>query len=138
MYVWLHKSQLNEIKGGKGEWTYASPYIIHKKLENDAFILQELSGAVCCGAVNIHLLRLFFYRPDHQTLCAKLAIASSKDITILDPNLTIKGAAIFRIMNGRNEELSLLYTPLLLPSLSPPCLSRPIFLTLFHFLSTVN
>ncbi|KAF9260324.1 hypothetical protein L218DRAFT_826803, partial [Marasmius fiardii PR-910] len=28
MYVWLRESHLDDIKGGKGKWTYAGPYII--------------------------------------------------------------------------------------------------------------
>ncbi|KAJ3748243.1 hypothetical protein EV360DRAFT_28601, partial [Lentinula raphanica] len=72
MFVWLRESHLDEIKGGKGEWTYAGPYIIHKKLDNDAFILRELSGAVMRGRVNIRHLRLFFFRPDNQTLRSSL------------------------------------------------------------------
>lgn len=68
MYVWLRESALDEIKGGKGEWTYSGPYIIRRKLEHDAFELAELSGAILKGHVNIHRLRLFFYRPDNQTL----------------------------------------------------------------------
>ncbi|KAJ3991201.1 hypothetical protein F5050DRAFT_1551013, partial [Lentinula boryana] len=46
MYVWLRESKLDEIKGGKGLWTYSGPYIIHEKREHDAFILKELSGAI--------------------------------------------------------------------------------------------
>ncbi|KAJ3739858.1 hypothetical protein DFH05DRAFT_1371372, partial [Lentinula detonsa] len=68
MYVWLRESKLDEIKGGKGLWTYSGPYIIHEKRERDAFILKELSGAILPGHVNIHRLRLFYYRPTHQTL----------------------------------------------------------------------
>ncbi|KAJ3717890.1 hypothetical protein C8R42DRAFT_552499, partial [Lentinula raphanica] len=73
MFVWLRESHLDEIKGGKGEWTYTGPYIIHKKLDNDTFILWELSGAVMRGRVNIRHLRLFFFfRPDNQTLRSSL------------------------------------------------------------------
>ncbi|KAF8904943.1 hypothetical protein CPB85DRAFT_1437489 [Mucidula mucida] len=28
MYVWLGESRLDEIKGGKGEWTYSGPYVV--------------------------------------------------------------------------------------------------------------
>ncbi|KAJ3743873.1 hypothetical protein DFH05DRAFT_1369700, partial [Lentinula detonsa] len=68
MYVWLRESQMDEIKGGKGLWTYSGPYIIHEKRERDTFVLRELSGAILPGHVNIRRLRLFYYRPDHQTL----------------------------------------------------------------------
>ncbi|KAJ3832210.1 hypothetical protein F5878DRAFT_494540, partial [Lentinula raphanica] len=68
MYVWLRESAIDEIKGGKGLWTYSGPYIIHEKQDHDSFILKELSGAILPGHVNIRRLRLFFYRPTHQTL----------------------------------------------------------------------
>ncbi|KAJ3964883.1 hypothetical protein EV361DRAFT_811528 [Lentinula raphanica] len=72
MYVWLRESQIDEIKGGKGLWTYSGPYIIHEKRERDSFVLKELSGAILPGHINIRRLRLFYYRPDHQTLRAKI------------------------------------------------------------------
>jgi hypothetical protein len=53
MYVWLYEAKLDEIKGGKGEWTHSGSYIIHKVLDNDAYILRELSGAICRGAVDV-------------------------------------------------------------------------------------
>ncbi|KAJ3924423.1 MAG: hypothetical protein NXY57DRAFT_874429, partial [Lentinula lateritia] len=68
MYVWLRESAIDEIKGGKGMWTYSGPYIIHEKRDHNAFVLKELSGAILPGHVNIRRLRLFYYRPDHQTL----------------------------------------------------------------------
>ena len=72
MYVWLQESSLDEIKGGKGLWTYSGPYIIHEKRHQDSFVLKELSGAILPGHVNIRRLRLFYYRPTHQTLRAKI------------------------------------------------------------------
>jgi hypothetical protein len=72
MYVWLRESRLDETKGDKGEWTYSGPYIIHEKRHNDSFVLRELNGAILPGHVNIRRLRLFFYRPDNQTLRSSL------------------------------------------------------------------
>ncbi|KAF9016782.1 hypothetical protein BDZ89DRAFT_897710, partial [Hymenopellis radicata] len=83
MYVWVRESRLDEIKGGKGEWTYAGPYVIHEKRSNDCFrdlnesdpdcfVLRELSGAIIRGHVNIRHLRLFYFRPENQTLRSKL------------------------------------------------------------------
>lgn len=46
--------------------------MIHQKLENNAFELAELDGAVLKGHVNICRIRLFFYRPENQTLKTKL------------------------------------------------------------------
>ncbi|KAJ3749717.1 hypothetical protein EV360DRAFT_22848, partial [Lentinula raphanica] len=68
MYVWLRESAIDEIKGGKGLWTYSGPYVIHEKRERDSFVLKELSGAILPGHVNIRRLCLFFFRPSHQTL----------------------------------------------------------------------
>ncbi len=68
MYVWLQESHLDEIKGGKGEWTYSGPYVIHKKREHGLFVLCELSGAILKGHVNIRHLQLFYFQPEHQTL----------------------------------------------------------------------
>ncbi len=61
MYVWLRESRLDEIKQGKGEWTYSGPYVIHKKRDRDVFKLRELSGAIRKGHVNIRQLRLFYF-----------------------------------------------------------------------------
>ncbi|KAF9257226.1 hypothetical protein L218DRAFT_879948, partial [Marasmius fiardii PR-910] len=52
MYVWLRESHLNGLKGAKGKWTYAGPYIIKEKTENGSYVLQELSGAVLKGHVH--------------------------------------------------------------------------------------
>jgi hypothetical protein len=68
MYVWLRESKLDETKGSKEKWTYSGPYIIHQKRDRDAFVLRELSGAILKGHVNIRRLRLFYFRPDNQTL----------------------------------------------------------------------
>ncbi|KAF9253984.1 hypothetical protein L218DRAFT_1059339, partial [Marasmius fiardii PR-910] len=68
MYVWLRESHLDDIKGRKGKWTYAGPYIIQEKTLNRSYILQELSGAVLKGHVHPSRLCLFYYHPDNQTL----------------------------------------------------------------------
>jgi len=80
MYVWLRESKLDEIKGGKGEWMYSGPYVINRKLDWDAFELAELDGAILKGHVNIRRLRLFFYRPENQTL--KTALKSRPRIAV--------------------------------------------------------
>ncbi|KAJ7743463.1 hypothetical protein DFH07DRAFT_721516, partial [Mycena maculata] len=72
MYVWLRESKLDEIKGDKEKWTYSGPYIIHQKRDRDSFVLRELSGAVLKGHINIRRLRLFYFRPDNQTLRTSL------------------------------------------------------------------
>ncbi|KAJ6617800.1 hypothetical protein B0H10DRAFT_2218182 [Mycena sp. CBHHK59/15] len=72
MWVWLRESKLDETKGDKEKWTYSGPYIIHQKRDRDSFVLRELSGAILKGHVNIRRLRLFYYRPDHQTLRTSL------------------------------------------------------------------
>ncbi|KAJ7136540.1 hypothetical protein C8R43DRAFT_893861 [Mycena crocata] len=72
MYVWLRESRLDETKGDKEKWTYSGPYIIHQKRDRDAFVLRELSGAILKGHVNIRRLRLFYFRPDNQTLRTSL------------------------------------------------------------------
>ncbi|KAJ7245449.1 hypothetical protein C8J57DRAFT_1082292 [Mycena rebaudengoi] len=80
MYVWLRESQLDEIKGGKGEWLYSGPYIIHQKRERDSFVLRELSGAILKGHVNIRRLRLFYFRPSNQTLKTSLKPKPRRDV----------------------------------------------------------
>lgn len=82
MWVWLRESQLDEVRGSKGEWTYAGPYIIHEKRDRDSFVLRELSGAIRKGHVNIRRLRLFYFRPDLQTL--RSSLGASADLS--DPN----------------------------------------------------
>ncbi|KAJ7238048.1 hypothetical protein B0H12DRAFT_985265, partial [Mycena haematopus] len=68
MWVWLRESRWDETKGNKGKWTYSGPYVIHEKRDRDSFVLCELNGAVLKGHVNIRRLRLFYFRPDNQTL----------------------------------------------------------------------
>jgi hypothetical protein len=77
MHVWLRESKLDETKGDKEKWTYSGPYIIHQKRGQGSFILRELSGAVLKGHVNIHRLRLFYFRPNNQTLKTSLGPGSS-------------------------------------------------------------
>ncbi|THU89310.1 hypothetical protein K435DRAFT_566407, partial [Dendrothele bispora CBS 962.96] len=60
MWVWLHESQLENLIGDKAHWTYSGLYIIHEKLHNNAFILQELDGTLMKSHINIRRLRLFF------------------------------------------------------------------------------
>jgi hypothetical protein len=72
MYVWLRESKFDETKGNKEKWTYSGPYIIHQKRDRDSFVLRELSGAILKGHVNIRRLRLFYFRPDNQTLRTNL------------------------------------------------------------------
>ncbi|KAJ7243868.1 hypothetical protein B0H12DRAFT_1002184, partial [Mycena haematopus] len=72
MYVWLRESKLDETKGDKEKWTYSGPYIIHQKRGQGSLILRELSGAILKGHVNIRRLRLFYFRPDNQTLRTSL------------------------------------------------------------------
>ncbi|KAJ3804959.1 hypothetical protein F5876DRAFT_52621, partial [Lentinula aff. lateritia] len=74
MYVWLCESAIDKIKGDKRMWTYSGPYIIHKRCDHDAFVLKELSSVILPGHVNIRQLHLFYYRPDHQNLKAKIPL----------------------------------------------------------------
>ncbi len=100
MYVWLRDSKLDEIKGGKGEWMYRGPYIIHKKLERDTFILQELSGAVMHSSVNVRRLLLFFFRRNNQTLKTDLKVPPNLDISVINPALSITASMSFRMVYG--------------------------------------
>ncbi len=100
MYVWLRESRLDEIKGGKGEWTYAGPYIIHEKRANDSFILRELSGAVLKGHVNIRRLRLFFFRPDNQTLYSPYRPPPELDINRANPLSSLAATYAYRAAYG--------------------------------------
>ena len=100
MYVWLRESRLDEIKGGKGEWTYAGPYIIHEKRNKDSFILRELSGAILKGHVNIRRLRLFFFRPDNQTLHTPYRPPPEQDPRLSNPLSTIQGMYAYRAAYG--------------------------------------
>ncbi len=68
MYVWLRESQLETQQGNKSDWTYSGPYVIHAKRETGSFVLRELDGTILRGHVNAQRLRLFFYRPENQTL----------------------------------------------------------------------
>ncbi|KAE9387606.1 hypothetical protein BT96DRAFT_837389, partial [Gymnopus androsaceus JB14] len=66
------ESQLKEQKGNKGDWTYSGPYIIHQKRDHRLYVLRELNGTIMKRHVNTQRLRLFFFRPDNQTLKSRL------------------------------------------------------------------
>ncbi|TFK78901.1 hypothetical protein K466DRAFT_506538 [Polyporus arcularius HHB13444] len=100
MYVWLRESRLDEIKGGKGEWTYAGPYIIHEKRPNGSFVLRELSGAILKGHVNIRRLRLFFFRPDNQTLHSPYKPGPEHDPNTSNPLSTLAASYAYRAEFG--------------------------------------
>ncbi|THU80494.1 hypothetical protein K435DRAFT_622727, partial [Dendrothele bispora CBS 962.96] len=72
MYVWLRESQLANIKGNKGDWTYSGPYVIHEKRDTGSYVLRELDGTILNGHVNAQRLRLFYFRPDNQTLRSRI------------------------------------------------------------------
>lgn len=100
MYVWLRESRLDEIKSGKGEWTYAGPYIIHERRDKESFVLRELSGAVLRGHVNIRRLRLFFFRPDNQTLRTRPPILPEHDARASNPLSTLSQTYAYRTAYG--------------------------------------
>jgi hypothetical protein len=68
MWVWRHETHLEGQHGHKEEMRWSGPYIIHEKHPNDVYTLRELSGVVIRGTVTVHRLKLFYYRPDRQTL----------------------------------------------------------------------
>ena len=103
MYVWLRESQLDATKGDKGEWTYSSPYVIHEKRANDSFVLRELSGAVLKGHVNIRRLRLFYFRPDNQTLRTSLDPRYRRTVPIANPTYRLD-LAMVAIDSIKHEE----------------------------------
>jgi hypothetical protein len=110
MYVWLQESKLDETKGDKEKWTYSGPYIIHQKRGQGSFILREISGAILKGHVNIRRLRLFYFRPDNQTLRTKTPltnIPSPKDTSNSHLRLDVALASL-----GLSAEFS--------PSSAPP------------------
>ncbi|KAJ3832458.1 hypothetical protein F5878DRAFT_519780, partial [Lentinula raphanica] len=72
MYVWLRESQLETQKGNKGDWTYSGPFIIHERTEQGAYVLRELDGSVMKGHVHAQRLRVFFFRPENQTLRSRI------------------------------------------------------------------
>ena len=70
MWVLRHEMWLEGQKGNKDAWRWSSPYIIHEKRPNDAYVLWELDGTVICGHVTMHWLKLFYYRADQHLLCS--------------------------------------------------------------------
>jgi hypothetical protein len=68
MWVWRHETHLENQHGQKEEMRWSGPYIVHEKHPNDVFTLRELNGVVIRGTVTVHRLKLFYYRPDRQTL----------------------------------------------------------------------
>jgi hypothetical protein len=68
MWVLRHETHLENQHGQKEEMRWSGPYIIHEKHPNDVYTLRELSGVVIRGTVTVHRLKLFYYRPDRQTL----------------------------------------------------------------------
>ncbi|KAJ7204969.1 hypothetical protein GGX14DRAFT_645516 [Mycena pura] len=68
MWVWRHETQLEGQHGLKEEMRWSGPYVVHAKHPNSVFTLRELSGVIIRGTVTVHRLKLFFYRPDRQTI----------------------------------------------------------------------
>jgi hypothetical protein len=68
MWVWRHETHLEGQHGRKEDMRWAGPFIIHEKHPNDVYTLRELSGVIIRGTVTVHRLKLFYYRPDRQTL----------------------------------------------------------------------
>jgi hypothetical protein len=73
--------------GQKEEMRWSGPYIIHEKHKNDVYTLRELSGVVICGTVNVHRLKLFYYRPDRQTLKSVIGLTTTFHMPFDNPHL---------------------------------------------------
>jgi hypothetical protein len=76
MWVWRHETHLENQHGQKEEMRWSGPYIVHEKHPNDVFTLRELNGVVIRGTVTVHRLKLFYYRPDRQTLKSVIGAVS--------------------------------------------------------------
>ncbi|KAF7371577.1 Retrovirus-related Pol polyprotein from transposon 17.6 [Mycena venus] len=68
MWVWRHETSLEGQHGRKEEMRWSGPYIIHEVHPHKVYTLRELNGTVIRGTVTVHRLKLFYYRPDRQTL----------------------------------------------------------------------
>jgi hypothetical protein len=68
MWVWRHETNLEGQHGRKKEMRWSGPFIIREVHPHKVYTLRELNGSVIRGTVTVHPLKLFYYRPDHQTL----------------------------------------------------------------------
>ncbi|VDC01408.1 unnamed protein product [Peniophora sp. CBMAI 1063] len=68
VWVMLEHTALRNRHGAKDVPIWAGPYIIHRVVTPDTFLLRELDGTVMRGAVSVHRLRMFFYRSRHQSI----------------------------------------------------------------------
>ena len=73
-WVLLHETWLDAQMGNKGALRWTGPYIVHHKLQDTTYQLQELDGTVIQGSVAANHLKIFYYWEQHQTVCTvKLA-----------------------------------------------------------------
>jgi len=67
-WVLLHKTWLDSQMGNKGMLRWTGPYIIHQKLHDTTYQLQELDGTVIRGSITANCLKVFYYCEEHQTV----------------------------------------------------------------------
>jgi hypothetical protein len=71
-WVWLHETWLDEQKGNKDKPRWTGPFIIHERLFHDnvlkAYKLRELDGIIKRTTAARDRVKVFYYRPTHQTI----------------------------------------------------------------------
>ena len=67
-WVLVHETWLDGQKGNKGALRWSGPYVVHEKFNNKTYRLREIDGTVRRETIDKHRLKIFYYRPDHQTI----------------------------------------------------------------------
>ncbi|RDB28645.1 hypothetical protein Hypma_014867 [Hypsizygus marmoreus] len=67
-WVLVHETWLDAQKGNKGALRWTGPYIVHEKLLPTTYRLRELDGVVRRESYAADRLKVFYFRPEHQTI----------------------------------------------------------------------
>jgi hypothetical protein len=71
-WVWLHEAWLDEQKWNKGAHRWTRPFIIHDRVIHKRklkpYKLRELDGIVKQSMAALDRVKVFYYRPSHQTI----------------------------------------------------------------------
>ena len=71
-WVWLHETWLDEEKGNKDKPRWTGPFIIHQRIFHNNILrgykLRELDGIVKHNTAARDCVKVFYYRPEHQTI----------------------------------------------------------------------
>ncbi|KAI0739246.1 hypothetical protein C8Q80DRAFT_1275390 [Daedaleopsis nitida] len=82
-WVLVHETWLDLQHGNKGAARWTGPYVIVLKLSNHSYMLRELDGTPMRSTIHGDRLKLFYYRPDHQSPTSAVSLSAVTDRYLL-------------------------------------------------------